>query len=297
MISNIVSGSGFKGALKYSHEKTDAEFLYKHGVFNNEPAAISGEMRAVSDQKNIKSPVWHISLSLNEEKATPDQWKLASSAYLKKMGFDIEKTQYTVTRHSDTAHDHVHIVANRVQLDGKVVNDFQFKKRSHEATREAEKAAGLKILTKDMQHAKSGKLHDLKSTIDTSLSHHKNYSNFKDDLKSKGVEIVENRAITTGRLNGLSYKLTESGQVWKGSALGKDYSANGLTKRGLNIGEVSQSPIGVNQNDIKNNHFDIKTPSIYRKNHTKTRATTPTAKRGRRMRMSDKKAFFNDLEM
>ena len=268
MISNIVSGGGFKGALKYAHEKNHAEFLHKNGVFNDEPEAISGEMRAVSDQKNIKSPVWHISLSLDDEKATPDQWKRASEAYLKKMGFDIEKTQYTVTRHNDTSHDHIHIVANRVQLNGQVVNDFQFKKRSHEATREAEKAAGLKILTKETQHANSGKLHDLKSHINTSLTQHKNYNDFKVDLKTKGIEIVENRSATTNRLSGLSYKI-EGGQVWKGSALGKDYSANGLAKRGLEIENVSQSPINStsknHQNDGKKNLFANKMPSNHRK--------------------------------
>ena len=142
MISNITIGGGFKGALRYAYEKESAKPLYRNGVFGKDAGAIAGEMRAVADQKNIKNPVFHISLSLDNEHGSDEQWKLASEAYLTKMGFDLEKSQYTVTRHKDTKHDHCHIIANRVMLDGRVVSDSNSFKRSHEATRSAEAAAG-----------------------------------------------------------------------------------------------------------------------------------------------------------
>ena len=57
------------------------------------------------------------------------------------MGFDLDKTQYQVTRHTDSENDHIHILANRVMFDGQVLSDKNDFKLSHEATRAAEKAA------------------------------------------------------------------------------------------------------------------------------------------------------------
>ena len=187
MISNITIGGGFKGALRYAYEKESAKPLYRNGVFGKDAGAIAGEMRAVADQKNIKNPVFHISLSLDNEHGSDEQWKLASEAYLTKMGFDLEKSQYTVTRHKDTKHDHCHIIANRVMLDGRVVSDSNSFKRSHEATRSAEAAAGLNAFDKTAQQTLKGKLHGLKSHINDSLAQHKNYQAFKAEKSAKDM--------------------------------------------------------------------------------------------------------------
>ncbi|WP_366519929.1 relaxase/mobilization nuclease domain-containing protein [Halodesulfovibrio sp.] len=37
------------------------------------------------------------------------------------MGFS--NSQYVVVRHNDTEHDHIHIIANRVSMDGAVVSE------------------------------------------------------------------------------------------------------------------------------------------------------------------------------
>lgn len=70
----------------------------------------------------------------------------------------ITEAQYVVTLHADTDHDHVNITANRIQLDGSVISDSNIHYRSHEVTREAEKAAGLTILSKDTKLSHKGKI-------------------------------------------------------------------------------------------------------------------------------------------
>ena len=151
------------------------------------------------------------------------------------------------------------------------------------------------------QHTSIGKLHDLKSSIKDSLDQHKKYSDFKADLADKGIAIMENRSVSTGKISGISYKINESGQTWKGSSLGKDYSINGLARSGLKVENVSQSPIAeptkTHQNDGKKIQIHRKTTSIHRQNHTKTQTKTPSAKRGRRMLQAEKRAFFNESDM
>lgn len=249
-ISKVMNGSGFAGVLSYVSEKDQAEFIAKGGVFNDEAKAIAGEMRANADQRNLKTPVMHVALSLKPgEHATAEQWKIAAEAYLQHMGFDLDKSQYAVYRHNDRDHDHIHIVANRVMLDGQVVKDGQQYKRSHEATRQAEKAAGLSQLQKSDEKQNKGHVHRLRKALDGALEGGASLDQFRSRLATKGIQLQENRA-STGRLAGLSFK-DQDGRVWKGSALGKDYSLASLEKRGLETGnqqqqnqtkEVSQSP-------------------------------------------------------
>ena len=239
MISNITSNNA-NSALTYAMNKEGSVVLNVHGMYGETPEQLALEMKAISDQRNIKNAVMHISLSLNEERASDEQWKAAADAHLMKMGFDLNKTQYALVRHNDSEHDHVHVVVNRVQIDGSVVSDSNTYKRSHEATRAAEIAAGLNVFEKGQEPSHKGKMHDLRASIDNALVQHKDYSSFKVALADQGINLIENRSKTTGFLNGLSYELAESGQVWKGSALGKAYSLNGLEKQGLQTGRPTQ---------------------------------------------------------
>lgn len=239
-MSKVMNGSNFAGVLKYVSEKEDAELITKSGVFKVDAKLIATEMSANAAQRNLKKPVMHIALSLpHGERATSEQWQTAAEVYLKEMGFDLDKSQFAVYRHNDKDHDHIHIVANRVQLDGKVVSDSKQYDRSHAATRVAERAAGLSLY-EDAVKKEKGHLHNLRSAIDQSLKAGTSLARFRANLAERGIQIQENRSKTTNRLSGLSFKDAD-GRVWKGSSLGKDYSLNGLEKRGLETGRDAQS--------------------------------------------------------
>ncbi|HHA1988868.1 relaxase/mobilization nuclease domain-containing protein [Enterobacter ludwigii] len=69
----------------------------------------------------MNKPTFHAFLSLpKDEKLTDEQWQEIAKDYLKEMNIDIDKHQYICVRHKDTDKDHIHIVANRVGLDGSV---------------------------------------------------------------------------------------------------------------------------------------------------------------------------------
>lgn len=230
MISKIKVGTSAGGALKYDIEKNKAEILYKNNIYCETAEEMGAEFRAVSDQRSMKNNTFHISLSLDKEKATGDQWKLAADTYLIEMGFDLTKAQYVVTRHSDAKHDHIHITANRVQLDGSVISNEYSRYRSVEATRAAELASGLTPYQKTQEMGKDGKMAQLRSTIKTALSNSNSYDNFKTNLQKNGIELVENKSITTGYVSGISYKTLDTGQTWKGSSLGKEYTYRSISK-------------------------------------------------------------------
>lgn len=230
MISKLKIGTNAGGAIKYDIEKEKALVLYKNNVFGQTAEEMGAEFRAVSDQRSMKNNTFHISLSLDKEVATSEQWKLAADAYMVKMGFDLTKAQFVVTRHNDTQHDHIHITCNRVQLDGSVISDSKTFERSHSATRMAELASGLQIFQKSAEIGNDGKMANLRSTIKNALTGSNNYDDFKTKLKSVGIEFIENRSKTTGYVSGISYKTLDTGQTWKGSAIGKEFSYSNINK-------------------------------------------------------------------
>lgn len=253
MIANVSQSATFD-ALSYAMEKTDAETLFQNNLYGANAREIGEEMKSISDMRNFKKPVLHMSLSLDkDEKATDAQWKLAADAYMKKLGFDLEKAQFIAVRHKDTEHDHIHIIANLVQLDNSIVKDYRINERSHEAARAAELASGLKVFVKTEELKNEGKMHSLRLIIDQTVSMHKDYANFKSELSDAGISVIENRSKTTGYLSGISFKLESTGQTFKASSLGKEYGLSGLEKQGLETGRPQQIQVIKGQEQSQGN--------------------------------------------
>ena len=231
-------GKGFKGACKYVLEKEGAELICVRGAVTENPDLIAKQMRAVADMRNIKNPVLHISVSLPfGERGSADQWQKGAEALLKDMGFDLDQTQFVVARHTDAKHDHIHIIANRVQLNNIVVTDFQHKSRAFTATRALELAAGF--VPFESKKDRQIRTQETREKVDTAFNNSKGIlggvglEKFKIELAKAGIEMVENRSKTTNKFFGISFKTAD--HHYKGSQIGKDYSLNGLQNRGLQI--------------------------------------------------------------
>lgn len=188
--------------------------------------------------------VYHVSLSIApEEKLTPAQWNQVAEKYLDKMGFTAN--QYTVIRHSDKEHDHIHIIANRVRLDnGKTVTDSNNYARSEAALREIERAHGLNQLRSSHEVERRaptrGEIEALAQTGEPSIKMRlqdaiakaaqdkPEMGRFIERLRERGVEVIPNLQ-STGRVSGLSYEL--EGKTMKGSDLGKAYTWTGVQEK------------------------------------------------------------------
>lgn len=137
MIGNSVKGRGFRGCLNYNlNPKKEAEVIGGNmaGQTPRELAAEFGEVWHLNQR--VKNPCWHVSLSaVPGERLTPEQWNEVADRYLDQMGLDRDRHQYVVIRHHDTKHQHVHIVANRVDQDGQVNYLKWHKKDTKQATR------------------------------------------------------------------------------------------------------------------------------------------------------------------
>ena len=210
------------------------------------PRALASEFGAVRAMRpRLAKAVCHASLSIHpEENLTDDQWREAAQAWMHGMGF--VNNQYIVSRHTDAAHPHIHILVNRITLDGQVVSDAHDYKRQEPIMRGLERQFGLRMVSPSQEVGRvspsKGELEHslrtgeasarmrLQSTVDTALGQGCALDAFCDRLASAGVEVRLNMA-STGFVSGISFAL--DGVAFKGSKLGKSYTWNSLQQRGL----------------------------------------------------------------
>lgn len=249
MIGNLTKGRGFRGAIEYvlNPEKGILIGGNMDGKTPKELAKEFAESRSLNP--DLQRPVYHLSLSLAPGEHLNDfTWNEIADRYMKEMGF--ESSQYVVARHIDRDHEHIHIVASRIGLDGKTVSDSNDYYRSEQVIRGIEKEFGLeRVLSsheRDIEDQKkalsAGELHKaletgtpnvkmvLQNHVDVAATHSVTMTDFVKHLERQGVQVIPNMA-ATGRVSGLSYRI--DGKTVKGSKLGKAYTFNGVQKRGI----------------------------------------------------------------
>lgn len=249
MIAKQVKGRGFRGALNYLLKKPEAELIGGNmlGETPRELAAEFSESRKL--RPNLEKAVYHASLSLApDEKFSDEKWREVAARYTKEMGF--EGSQYAVIRHKDTEHDHVHIVASRIRMDGSAVSDSQDYKRSEKVIRSLEIEHGLVRVPNSRDVLRRAPTGDefraalrtktpssrmqLQGLIDHAIQGNPSVSDFFSRLETLGVEPIPNIA-KTGHVSGITYRLDKK-EVMKGSDLGRGYSWQGIQKRGVTYG-------------------------------------------------------------
>lgn len=142
MIQNIVKGRGFRGALDYALGKDGAERI-GGTMAGRDARELAAEFRALRALRpDVERAVFHASLSAPVgEQLTNEQWEALADAYAERMGFGA--SAYVVVRHHDQAHAHVHVIASRVDVHGRVVSDAHDHYWGQEVLRALEREHGL----------------------------------------------------------------------------------------------------------------------------------------------------------
>ena len=147
----------FRSTLEYALEKEEAEIIDSNmGGYN--PRQLAREFGAARRMRpNFQRACGHIILSLPHREASHPQgeyhehlddekYALIARRWLKEMQFlgdGLHKSQYVIARHQDTKHEHVHIIASRIRMDGSVVPDSWDYRRSEVVVRQLEQEFGL----------------------------------------------------------------------------------------------------------------------------------------------------------
>jgi hypothetical protein len=155
MIAKVKVGKTFGGTVRYlfeGHKEKLADkrpqLLDYNGIRPDKEGMIKDFNRHRRLNPELGNAVGHISLSYHPD----DSAKAGNSAmteharqFMNRMGIDPDNTQWVLIRHRDQAHEHCHLVYNRVDFDGKTISDAKNYKRSHEATHAIAKQYGLTV--------------------------------------------------------------------------------------------------------------------------------------------------------
>lgn len=232
MIAKITKGRGFTGIIAYVSNKPGAEYL--GGNVAENPKRAAREMGALRRYSPCRSPVWHCSLSLSpgDRPLSNMEFRELAEKFLAKIG--LSGNQYTIYRHTDRQHSHIHIICNRIGLDPKhaVWNAWQDVTRARKAKAELEaqfnliavphnpKFAVPEITRGEMEEARRKGVMPARQYIAEAIAsavQRGNVHDFVQSLKANGIEAIPNISKLTGRMNGFSFVFGK--RHYKGSQL------------------------------------------------------------------------------
>lgn len=157
MIVNQKKNASFRSTLEYVLGKEEA-ILIDTNMGGNTPRQLAAEFAAARRLRpNLKRACGHIIISIPHRDADHDdgeyhehlddeQYVALAKSWLKYMEFQgegLHDSQYLIARHYDTDHEHIHIIASRIRMDGSVVSDSWDYRRSEVVVRQLEKEFGL----------------------------------------------------------------------------------------------------------------------------------------------------------
>ena len=284
MIVNQKKNASFRSTLEYVLGKEEAT-LIDTNMGGETPRQLAAEFAAARRHRpNLKRACGHIIISIPHRSADhlkgeyhehldDSEYVALAQRWLKGMKFlgeGLSCSQYLIARHHDTLHEHIHIIASRIRMDGSVVSDSWDYLHSEVIVRQLEKEFGLEATpcskelvaslarasgiettvsdrsapTRRQKHYDSDKptvKQRLASLIDEACSDSPTVTQLIGRLQHKGV-IVHPQFSTRGLFkDALAFEL--DGVKVAGNKLGSAYSFPGLLrKRGVSYSKERDNP-------------------------------------------------------
>ncbi|RYC51043.1 relaxase/mobilization nuclease domain-containing protein [Flagellimonas olearia] len=246
MIGKITIGKDFYGVLAYNEKKVSegVGHVIDTNIEHSTSVKMTQEFNLVRQLRpGLGNAVFHVSLNLPYSDQLDDkEFASLGCDYLMNMGLD--NNQFIMYRHTDTEHEHIHIVANRVRYSGRITSDSNIKRRSREVINDLERKYGLTQIPAKTSAKKPLTQKEIEKTLRTgtvptklilqnkigcAISKAKDTAGFIKLLKEHNISPKFNVSKTTGRVSGISFKY--EGVIYKGSSLGKKYSWNSIVKK------------------------------------------------------------------
>lgn len=271
MIGKVKVNQSFGAMCQYVlQEKTPdkgAEVLAAHGVRTDSAAHMAADFDMVRAMRpGLGKAVLHVALAFpveEKEKVTNEVMGRIAHDYLRGMKIDPENTQWAVVRHQDKTHPHMHLVVNRVDLDGQTVSDQFVRSRSVDVCKGIEQAYGLIVADqvgrkqaleigptpaqakattpKEEQSAEwSRARQDIGRALGYTAGQARSFDELREALRPRGIELELTRR-KDGSPAGVVF--AQDGHRVKGSQVGREYSAGNLETGFAKARELGHDPV------------------------------------------------------
>lgn len=236
MISKVFDGHSFYHACRYMCNKQGAEVLATEGVRGYNYKLMAEDFIDQAAQRPTKKQAcFHAILSFHPHEKPEDSMIVAiAKEYLQEIG--ITNTQFAITKHTDKAHLHVHLIANMVNNDARSIKDNHIGLRGKKAAQRLTLKHGLIVAERknlalthqealDQSEANRYKIY---TAIMESLPKCRNLEELKAHLKTYGIEVLYKYKGQTQERQGISFRLEKD--VFKGSKVDRNFSLGNLEK-------------------------------------------------------------------
>jgi Relaxase/Mobilisation nuclease domain len=235
-IGKITKGNGFYGVMSYLLDKEKNPEIIGGCIVGEKADDIAREFRQVANLRpGIEKPVRHFSISFAPEDGHVDRLIKEAIAYRILDGLGYENCQFMAIGHDRAQknhdkvhnHDHMHIVANAVTLEGKHVRDSFDAYKTQEVLRKVEKEFGLHQIkssweVKNEKGMGVNRESEIAKLVATSLE---DKPSLKEWLGRLAVNEIDVRFNLTNKdvVQGVSF--VKDGEAYKGSNIGAKWSS------------------------------------------------------------------------
>ena len=237
MVSKVLAGHSFYGSIRYiCRDEQRAEVLATEGVRAHDYRLMIQDFALQAELNSVKRQAcFHSILSFYPgENVSNDTMVTIAGRYLKELG--ITNTQYAITKHTDKAHLHLHIIANMVDNNGRSIKDnwigLRGKKIAQALTQEYRLIPALK---KNLARTNLEALSESEATkykiftaIQEQLPQCKTLEELEVRLKKSGIDVQYKYKSGTEEKQGISFRFGET--CFKGSQVDRHFSLGNLEK-------------------------------------------------------------------
>ena len=258
MIGMAQSCKGGIALANYVMQDEKGYELLRNGLCGETPSEILNEMKVIQNL-NQRAEKKTFSLVISPEKK---EGQRLSDKELREINKDIMKHQFIAFFHTVKANNHIHIIANRVKEDGRLINDSHIGKRAQWAGHNVAKERGLtsakEVMIDKIQNIE--RENDLDRTIKGVIlkkhssvmkMHPKSMEEYQKMMLDLGVEVVPT-VNKQGQIQG--HRMIDL-------ATGKNFKASEIHRQ-LGLKNIMKEGIPFKNNDVKLTHGLIKTQNL-----------------------------------
>src|SRR6185312_4737308 len=215
MISKPLPANSFYHTCRYVCQKKGAEVLIAEGVRWHDYKLMAEDfLRQQQSRPSKGKAVFHSILSFHpDEKPSDEQLKEIARKYLDRLG--IVNTQFSVSKHTDKAHLHLHIIANLVDNSGKVISDSWIGLKGKKVAQQLTEEYGLiPAIRKDLRRTHLDALskseaikYKIYQAIAQNISRCGTMDELEDLLQKLGIDVLYKFKGQTREKQGISFKI------------------------------------------------------------------------------------------
>ena len=239
MMGDLKKRASFARIVSYVNNPKKARLIDSKDVRLDSNATIARSMQGQADDKlgrRLKNPVYHISLNFAHKdtpRLTDGLMAEIAREYMRHMG--IVNTQYIVCRHTDREHQHLHIVANRVDNDGNTISDRNDAVRNVAVCKALTREYGLHFsrgkekVKRDRLRGKDRVKYQIYDAVKAALPRCNSWSELCGRLAKQGIGVNFKLDRRNGNIVGVSF--TKDGISFSGSRIDRGMGFYKINRR------------------------------------------------------------------